>query len=355
LVLRAGVTGSNNSHGDKKNFRMGDQASLSQFFYKPVTVKRGQSALIPILHHSLEVQHVQLFSQDLRTGNLLCAVLFENSTGRTLEAGPIVFNENEIFLGESELVRMQPKDEGLISYAVELGTEITIDVNSSKLPVKRISIEKGEVKLFNHRKQRTIYTILNSNKKRMIVFLDHPFLEGWTLLQEEKETEPPVDITDKEYRFKFEVSSEEKNFIYNVRELTNDVETFNITDLTDEIIESWFTSQYISKDIRDELNNIRNLKKAANQISVSIYEKETEIRESQDHQERLRKSIGVLEATPNEAKKYIQELGREEDKLNQLYNSIKVDRGKKKALEQDSIRLAQLIKYSANTKVIENQ
>jgi len=310
-----------------------------------------QSALIPILHHPLELQHVQLFNQDLRTGNLLSAVLFENSTGRTLEAGSIVFNNNEIFLGESNLIRMGPKDEALLAYAVELGTEVNVDINSSKLPVKRVGIEKGELKLFNNRKQRTIYTILNKGKKNMEVFLDHVFLEGWTLLQEENE--PPVDITDREFKFKFHVPAEEQNFVYNVRELTTDCETFTIMDLTDEQIEDWFKNNFFPKEIKDQLVSVRELKKNSNAINTQIYDKENEIRESQDHQERLRKSIGVLGSNSSELKKYVQELGREEDKLNQMYASIKSERIKKKNLEQDALKVAFSIKCSQDIQVRE--
>jgi len=117
-------------------------------------------------------------------------------------------------------------------------------------------------------------------------------------------------------------------------------------DLSDEQIAGWFSSNYFPKEIGDQLNGVRDVKKNSAQISTQIYEKENEIRESQDHQERLRKSIAVLGAQSSELKKYVQELGREEDKLNQLYASIKSDRIKKKNLDQEALKTALNIKHA---------
>jgi len=294
----------------------------------------------------LQAQHVQLFCADLRAGNVLTAILMENTTGLTLEGGSVVFYDNEIFLGEASLVTMKPRDETLLAYAVELGIEVIAGTDVTKLPVKRVTVEKGEIKLYNDRRQRTIYNILNRPKKKMNIFLDHIFLDGWQLKPGGKELEPPVDITDRYYRFSFEVPAEEK-FTYSVREMTSDVETFSIVDASLETIQYWLLSKKISDPIYKQMVVVKDLQKAANQIGVSIYEKETEIREAKDHQDRLRKNIEVLSKESQDQKKYINELGREEDKLNQLYNSIKVDRAKKKQLELDASRAANDISYRA--------
>lgn len=93
---------------------------------------------------------------------------------------------------------MGPKDEATLEYAVDLGTEVSIAQNSTRLPIKRVKIESGEMRTYCDRKQRTIYTIMNNRKKKLNIFLDHNFLEAWQLV----ESEQPVDITDRYYRFK---------------------------------------------------------------------------------------------------------------------------------------------------------
>jgi len=121
------------------------------------------------------VQHVILFNPELNSGNPLSSIIFENSTGYPLEGGSIAINNGTTLLGEAEILQMKPKDQTLVPYAVELGIEIAVHSNVSRLPLKRLTIKKGTISFYKTRKQRTIYRIFNKPKKEMKMFLDHLF------------------------------------------------------------------------------------------------------------------------------------------------------------------------------------
>jgi len=329
VVLRSGVTGSSDeSNNSKVNFLTGDLSTLS--FYKlsaPVTVKRAQSALIPILKSNLAVQHVYLFNKALCGGNPLCSVLFENTTGLTLEGGSIVFSMGDNYLGEASFETMKPKGETLLPYAVALNTEVNIDQNVSKLPVKRTAVKDGEIIFYNDRKQRTIYTFNHLSKAKANVFMDHAFLEGWELV----ETTEPIDINDRYYRFNFNLPEKEKEkevkIIFNVTEKTQDSESKTLVSCTAEDTNKWLEKGVISKDIHASILKIKQMQAESAAINKAIYAQEQEIRDTKDNQERYRKNINVV--TGKEQLSFLKELRDEEDKLKKLYTDIKANKDKR--------------------------
>eukprot|EP01114_Cavostelium_apophysatum_P019230 TRINITY_DN6140_c0_g1_i1.p1 TRINITY_DN6140_c0_g1~~TRINITY_DN6140_c0_g1_i1.p1 ORF type:complete len:687 (-),score=237.81 TRINITY_DN6140_c0_g1_i1:85-2145(-) len=322
--------------GRGQQFRMADQGSLSYFRIKyPIHVKRSQSALIPILHAPVTLQHVALFNPEIRSGNPMSAVLFENTTGYTLEGGSIAFSNGTTFLGENNILQMKPKDETLIPYAVELGIDVTVARDTTILPLKRVEVEKGEITFYKDRKQRTVYTFMNSPKKELHMFLDHTFLEAWLLV----DTDQPIDITDRYYRFEFTLEPKDAH-VFQVTEKTTDAERLSILQQEDEEIRKW--SKILSDEVYSAVLAAKNTSKMAQQVMLNIMEKESEIRECKIRQDDLRKNIAAIGV---EGKKYIQELSREEDKLVSLLAGVKADRSKKRDLDVQAQKDVEAIKF----------
>jgi len=262
--------------------------------------------------------------------------------------GTLAFNEKEIFLGECQILTMKPKDETLLPYAVELDVETTVDHDSTKLPVKRIVIKSGAIDFYSDRRQRTIYSIMNPTKKKFSLFIDHPFLDGWQLI----ESDEPVDITDRYYRFNTQVIGTEDKIVFNVRERTTDAESKVIQDLSKDDVAQFVQKGWITKEIEAKILHVLDQRVQSRQISLNILEKENEIRESKDTQERLRKNITVLSEKSPELNKYVKELGKEEDQLNILYAAVKKDKLAKQQIEQQVLKDAQAIEYKWNREII---
>ncbi|PIE06339.1 MAG: hypothetical protein CSA75_00050 [Sorangium cellulosum] len=96
-----------------------------QFHYEienPVTVRRSQSALVPILQATFEGRRSAVFNPDIRERNPMSAVLLHNTTAMTLEGGPLTVFDGDNYVGESMLDTMRPKEERLVPYSVELAS-----------------------------------------------------------------------------------------------------------------------------------------------------------------------------------------------------------------------------------------
>lgn len=335
---------------NEQQFVMAAQENLS-YYQIPmhVTAKRKQKAIVPLLQTKLEGQKVVLYDETIRKGNPLQALLFENTTGRTLEGGSLQISTADNFLGQGTLPTLHPGDESPpIPYAVELNCEVVKNGDNTYLKPHQITIANGTVSIVRVHRVLSLYRIKNKGKCEFDFLLNHLFLEDYDLVQRpDVEEEEPVDITDRFYQFRIVIPPmiEKKTFI--VREEINDLKEHVISsDVDQEILGEWVQKQLIDNDVEQSLKEILSKKKAISSIERGIYDKQEEIREISSTQDRLREIITSLDGHEKEASKYIKSLSSEEDKLKMLQEEIKKDRHKKKSLEKEVNVKATSITYS---------
>ena len=331
-------------------FVMAAQDNLS-YYHIPmhVTAKRKQKAIVPLLQAELEGQKVILYDESIRKGNPMQAILFENTTGRTLEGGSLQLSTDAVFLGQGNLPTLHPGDESPpIPYAVELDCEVVKGGDSTYLKPHKITIENGTVNILRIHRQITLYRIKNKGKSELDFLLNHLFLEDYDLVQRpDIEEEEPVDITDRFYQFRFLVPPmiEKKTFV--VREEISDLQEYDVSsDIDEELLGSWVDKGLIDKKIEQSIREVINDKKEISKIEREMYDKESEIREIKSTQDRLKEIISSLEGHEREASKYITSLSAEEDKLKAIKETIKKDQQKKKALQKRLVTKATSIKCS---------
>ena len=77
----------------------------------PVTIRRNQSALVPIVLRPFEGRPVLLYNKPARAENPMRCVEFRNTTGLTLEGGPVTVLEGEGAKLRIPALRGQPGQE----------------------------------------------------------------------------------------------------------------------------------------------------------------------------------------------------------------------------------------------------
>jgi len=276
--------------------------------------------------------------------------------------------DEETYLGEAVLLTMKQKDETLVPYAVDLTIEVSEEYDETKLPVHRVQIRDGKFQMYNYRIHRTLYRFTVAKKGGVAaavvgkdgsavkgkngtveVFLDHEFLDGWKLLEDEnnKDAGVPVDITDRFYRFKFTLNKNDDKYVFNVREKTGDVERVNVSEVNSDQVAEWRAKKYLNNEAAEKILGLIEMKKKKSQVSRTIYEKEEELRECDKAQDRLRQNIQVLKEHKQQ-ERYITQLGREEDIHKELNMILKQLREQQKAVEKDIERAAEKILYEAD-------
>src|SRR6185436_10645012 len=90
----------------------------------PVSVARGQSAMVPIVGQRLEGRKDLLYNGQKLPKHPVASLRLRNETGLTLERGPVTVLEDGDYAGEAVLPFTRAGGELIVPYAVELGISV---------------------------------------------------------------------------------------------------------------------------------------------------------------------------------------------------------------------------------------
>ena len=178
------------------------QSVAEQFEYKikqPVTIKRNESALLPIIQSDVEGEKVSIYRATANEPHPRLAFWLKNSSGLTLDGGPVTVIDTNAFAGEGLIESVQPGESRLLSYAVDLGTEISTKTGSERQRVERVLIKNGTIQMFSKMVEKKTYRIRNNNTTSRTIVIEHPVRPNWKLV-----AMTPAESSADFYRFKVE-------------------------------------------------------------------------------------------------------------------------------------------------------
>ncbi len=289
------------------------------FEYKidhPVTVERNRSAMLPIVARDLEGQGVDLYNEAARAKNPLAAVRLKNTTGLTLEGGPLTVMQGDSYVGEALIQTVKPDEQRYITYAVDLGLHVNTKLGSKSERVDRVIINRGTMQMHRAIIETKVYNLDNKNDKDKTVVIEHPAHADWKLLTKVE----PIEKTDSFLRFEVPAPAQ-KVTEFEVREMRDNWESLAVTNITPDLIEVFVRDKYISPETRRQLEQIIAVKAEIAQLEQSIQQLQQEREALFADQQRLRENLKSLGNTEDEKKlrsKYIEQLTKQESRLEEI-------------------------------------
>jgi hypothetical protein len=290
-----------------------------------VTIDRNRSALVPIVAKEIDGEAVDLYNESVRPGNPLAAVRLKNSTGLTLEGGPLTVLLGGSYAGEALTQTLKPGEERYISYAVDLGLHVHTKTGSKTEEVDRVIINRGLLRMHRAVIETKAYTLDNKGPRLKTVIIDHPYHADWKLLNKEK----PVEITDNYIRFEVKAAGQETTS-FTVREMRDSWETIMVSNLTPDHIAAFASRNYLSEKIRQQLEKIVALKSDIAAIDQDLKALEKGRDQIFKDQKRLRENLQGLGQTTEEKdlrSRYVKQFNQQETHLEK-------EREREKALER---------------------
>lgn len=113
---------------------------------EPIDLPAHRSLLVPLLRADVPVERVSYFADDASTAQ--SALLFRNATKQTLPAGTVAIFEDGGFGGESAFDRLEPGEQRLLPFGLDLDLELKQGEQSSRDVRRAVRFEHGE--LFEH-------------------------------------------------------------------------------------------------------------------------------------------------------------------------------------------------------------
>ena len=146
-----------------------DAGELFQYAIKaPITLPRQKSALIPIVNGEVEGNKLSIYNQRVNARYPLNGFRLKNSTALHLLQGPITVFDGGIYAGDARIADLPPGQERLISYALDLKTEVETQAPAEQVEVVAAASarELSWSREKRWRRRSTIWPTATPNRRR---------------------------------------------------------------------------------------------------------------------------------------------------------------------------------------------
>ncbi len=310
-------------------------------FATPVTVKRNESAMIPFLQQTLGARKLLIYS-DHSTPNPRNAAELANSTGKTLDGGPITVYDGGAYAGEALMETLKATDKRLISYGIDLGTRITTAIDSTASAVREVKLSRGYLTTKNAVRETNTYTIKNADAKAKTLIIERPIRNGYKFINTK-----PSESTEKSHRFEVKLAPNQ-SVQFPIIEESQAQETFAVNNVDSDLIAVWTQNKAISANGRQALDRIRAKQEEINLLNRDLESTTVQLNELITDQARVRQNLGSLNQLAGQealVQKYARDLATQETSIAQLRDKSADLRKKKATSEADLNRLLLTLEF----------
>lgn len=278
----------------------------------PVSVKRGESAMVPILASQLPYRRELLYNGQKMPTNPVVALRCKNATGLTLERGPVTVVEDGDYRGEAIVPFTKADAELYLAYAVELGVKVT-ESRSSASEMAGLIIRNGGMAVQEWYTEHLTYTIENTTGTDFTVTIEKPKTNGY----EPIDTPAPDAETAEHRRWRVACPARRKTE-FKVHERTRRAHFEQILDQSYEKLQEYLDGKWLDREIHGRLKALLDEKAQISKNLQEIQALQAETAELYARQEQLRKNMDVVKDNEEEVqlrRRLRQQLEQTEDRL----------------------------------------
>lgn len=278
----------------------------------PVTVGRGQSAMAPIISDRLKVKKELIYNRLKMETHPVAALRFDNSTGLTLERGPVTVLDEGQYVGEAVLPFTSSGSETVISFAIELGVHIK-EEEKYETQLHGLNIKDHFLIHQSYDIRQTCYSIDNRSPETKTILLERPRDKRF----ETFDTIEPSEKTLETVRYKVEAPAGKlTEFISKERRLR--VHKQELKDLSYSGLNYYFKDKFLDQKTYKDLKTLLDVLAEIGDLKASIAKEEKTRERIYKSQEQIRSQLAVLAKDGEEGRlrgRYVMQLSRQEEEL----------------------------------------
>jgi len=308
---------------------------------QPVTIRKNESAMLPFLQQAIQARKLLIWSQGASEHPTNAAEL-TNSTGKTLDGGPITVYDGGAYGGEALMETLKAGDKRLVSYAVDLGTRVTSAFGSKAAVAREIHANRGVITVKLAMEETRTYTARNIDQKAKTLIIEHPLRQGYTLLNQK-----PVEKTAGAHRFEIQLAAGATQQFPVSEERVFD-QSYAVSSMTPEEMVAYIQNRELSDSGRRQLQHIAAQKTQLAETSRALDDARAQTRDLTSDEDRIRRNIASLNSVSGQQQQvqnYARQLDQHEQQLAALRDR-EADLAKRKSgQEADLERLVEALSF----------
>jgi hypothetical protein len=323
---------------EKRSFGAGVQSAAEAadvgelFQYQidaPVKLERQKSAMLPIVSSQVKGEKVSIYNAAVHAKHPLNGLRFTNSTKLHLMQGPITVYDDGAYAGDAQIEDLPPGTERLLSYAMDLDTEVAPGNRGQTTKIVSVKIAKGVLQVSNRQEREQTYTVKNSGGKTKQVLIEYPLDGSWKLLEPEKPSEKTRD------RYRFQVAAEPgKPATLKLREEQTVNQQYALTNVDSGQILIYQNSKVVSPAVLKAMEEARRKQGAVSAARSELMQLQQRLTTIDQDQNRIRQNMSQLDRNSELYLRYVKKFGEQEDELEKLRGQMVEKQGQIDALQK---------------------
>jgi hypothetical protein len=296
----------------------------------PVSLARQQSAMLPIVNAPVEGEKLSVYNERVHPKHPLAALRLTNTTDLHLMQGPITVFDGGVYAGDARIEDLPPRSQRLVSYALDLDTEVAPEHDpsldggpsqgeSDSERILRVRLVQGHLQETRKRTRTHKYTVKNSGANAKRVLVELPYVSPWELVTPAEPTEKTRD------RYRFAVDAEPGRPVpLVVAEEKTEIRRFALLEDKGPSadLQVYVECREVSEEVRAALSEIVRRRKESMDRTVRRLRLEKRVEGVVKEQDRIRQNMASLDQSSALAKRYVKKLNDQEDEIERLRDEI---------------------------------
>jgi hypothetical protein len=299
---------------------------LGEFFEyainSPVSLARQKSAMLPIVNEAVEGAKISIYNQRVHAKHPLYGFRLRNATALHLAQGPVTVFDGGVYAGDARLEDLPPGQERLLSYAMDLKTEVEPVSEPEQRDLVTVSLRKGTLLTTHKAIAEKTYNIRNRDQKPHLVLIEHPFRADWQLVSPSTAAERTREV----YRFAVTVDPGPGTRL-RVREEKPLQQSVALSDAGPDVLAYYMRATQVSDKVKQALQRVSTLRDKLEQTVQQRRRFEQQIQEIAQEQSRMRENMGRLAQNSELYNRYVRKLDQQETELDKIRKDIETLKG----------------------------
>ncbi|MDX1947439.1 MAG: hypothetical protein SFU86_18705 [Pirellulaceae bacterium] len=285
----------------------------------PVTLGRQKSAMLPIVNDSVSAEKLSIYNPGVHAKHPLNGLRLKNTTDLHLMQGPITVFDDGAYAGDAQIQALPAGSERLVSYAMDLDTEVAPTGTNEPEQLVGIKLIRGTLHVSRKYGRKQAYVVKNSGREAKKVLIEYPIDSAWKLLEPAEPAEKTRDL------YRFAVAAEPgQPANLTIREERTDTQYIAVNNLDDGSIQFYMRAPVISDKVKTALAEVIKRKAALAMLTAKRAELERQVKVIFDEQNRIRQNMGQLPKDSDLFRRYVTKFDEQESQIEQLRTQIKV-------------------------------
>ena len=284
---------------------------------QPVNLAKHTSALLPIIGQTLQGQKVSLYNQNVNVKHPMTGYRLKNTSALHLMQGPITLFESGTYAGDARIEDLPPGQDRLISYALDLKTEVEPKLEGGTQELATVSLKKGTMLISRRLVEDRTYLVKNRDAKAKTVLIEQPYRADWKLAEPKEPAERTRDL----YRFSVSVDPG-KSASLRVKETLPLQESILLMESGIDQIIYYQQAKEVGSKVKEALQRVVQLRNKLDETRIQRTRLDHRTAEITAEHARIRENMQRLQQNSDLYTRYVKKLDQQETELEKLRKEI---------------------------------